>query len=104
MGDKDGCGWTRSYAHVNISVNLCTKHLFARIDWDRGTAAAAAGMDAAMQLLPPAPDALGPLLQPPPPRRVRISEPARGEACPQAAAQVGAPWARDGRACLALPQ
>lgn len=33
MTDKEGCGWTRDYANATVSVNLCTKHLFARIEW-----------------------------------------------------------------------
>jgi len=33
MTDKDGCGWIREYANATASVNFCTKHLYARIDW-----------------------------------------------------------------------
>ncbi len=96
MGDKDGCGWTRAFVHANVSIDLCSKHLFARIDWDRSS-----GRAPPPPLPPPESPALRPS-PPPPPRRVRISEPARGEPCPRGAAQAAAPWARDGRACLAL--
>jgi len=101
MGDKQGCGWTRAYPHANVSVDLCSKHLFARIDWlqEGGGDSLAAAAPRAPPPPQPQPEER---LAPPLPRRARIAEPARGEPCPSGAAQVAAPWARDGRACLSV--
>lgn len=33
MLDPSGCGWTRAYTNVNVTVNFCGSHLFAQILW-----------------------------------------------------------------------
>ena len=101
MGDKDGCGWTRSYENANVSVNLCDKHLYARIDWLN--VGVDGGLDDAQPPQPvPRAGVTSPRKAPPPPRRARVSEPAPGELCPRGAAEVSALWAKSGRACISL--
>ena len=96
MGDPSGCAWTRVYANATSEVNVCAKHLFARISWvPAGTAQLAT------------PEEVGEVVQVPalglaPGARVRVREAGPGEACASGEAEVGAPWAAtgSGRACL----
>jgi hypothetical protein len=36
MEDAKGCGWDRQFEGANVTINFCTKHQYARIDWTGG--------------------------------------------------------------------
>jgi len=94
MADPAGCAWTRVYANATSEVNVCAKHLFARISWvAAGTARAATAEEVGeVAAMPPlgARDGL------------RVREAAMGEACRAGEAEVGAPWvaSASARACI----
>ena len=95
MSDKTGCAWSRTYQNATSEVNVCTKHLFARISW-----VAAGDVGGAPSLVSvPSPDEALPV---PPLRNVEVSEAplAGGGECARGAARVRAPWAASGFACL----
>jgi len=89
MSDKTGCAWSRAYQNATSEVNVCTKHLFARISWNAAVNAGVA-------------PTLAEALPVPPLRNVDVSEAptARGGECERGAARVRAPWAASGFACL----
>lgn len=33
MEDEKGCGWDRQFEGANVTINFCTSHQYARIDW-----------------------------------------------------------------------
>jgi hypothetical protein len=41
LSDPTACAWSRTFANATASVNVCTKHLFARIEWGNGPSLAA---------------------------------------------------------------
>jgi hypothetical protein len=91
MGDPSGCAWTRVYANATSQVNVCAKHLFARISWvPAGTAQVVSEEE------------VGEVLPVPPSAGWRVRAAGLGEACGRGEAEVGAPWADtgSGRACL----
>ena len=94
MADPAGCAWTRVYANATSEVNVCSKHLFARISWvPAGSAAPATAAEVGeVARMPPLGVRDG----------VRVREAAAGEACRSGEAEVGAPWVASGsgRACL----
>ena len=98
MGDPSGCAWTRAYANATAQVNVCAKHLFARISWGAAAAAGEAAGEGG--------GGVGEVLPMPPLGArdgVRVREAGVGEACRAGVeAEVGAPWAAtgSGRACL----
>jgi len=100
MTDKDGCGWIRQYENATATVNLCTKHLFARIEWlDEGVQEIGGTdyseideIDIDHHLVTPF-------------RNIQVNEGAckggvGGGGGGGDGALVIAPWARDGFACL----
>ena len=114
LSDPTACAWSRSFANATASVNVCTKHLFARIEWgtagrkegmegDEGAAepaaeAAAAAAAAAVAAAAVEVEATGSF---PPLRNIEITEAGPGGYCAAGAARVAAPWAQHGWACLA---
>ena len=100
MTDKDGCGWIRQYENATVTVNLCSKHLFARIEWlDEDVnekIATDADIDAVVDidhhLVTPF-------------RNIQVNEGVckgdGGGGGGSDGALVIAPWSRDGFACLA---
>jgi len=94
MSDPAGCAWSRAFANATASVNVCTKHLFARISWDGGDGGAPP---------PRAGDSNEPLLPVPAFANVDVAEAPMpgGGGCARGAARVRAPWAASGHACLA---
>ena len=110
MLDREGCAWARAFPHANVSIDLCSKHLAARIDW-----AAAATVGAPQQPeLPEQPQ------QPPRSaeceaalrtnestaaarrarRGVSVAEAGSDRTCPPSFRYVAAPWASHGAACV----
>jgi len=89
MTDKTGCAWSRVFQNATATVNLCTTHLFARIEWGPGLP------------LPHPPSWQLDDLTLPPLTNVNVEEASsRDGSCPTGAARVIAPWAAHGNACL----
>ena len=93
LGDPTGCAWTRVYANVTSEVNVCAKHLFARISWVPAGAAVPASAEEVGEVVPM------------PPLQGLRELPMGGACLPGLEAEVGAPWASTGshKACLAIP-
>jgi hypothetical protein len=97
MTDPSGCAWTRVYANATSEVNLCAKHLFARISWVPAGSVVWAGVEEVGEVVPMPP--LGSSTN----AGVVVRELGVGEACIRGVeAEVGAPWAStgSGRVCL----
>jgi len=96
MADPAGCAWTRVYANATSEVNVCAKHLFARISWvAAGTARAATAEEVGEVVAMPPLGARDGLC---------VREAAVGEACRVDEAEVGAPWvaSASARACISV--
>ena len=105
MLDKEGCAWARAYPHANVSIDLCSKHLAARIDWDRASGVepgppappAARAVPSAARAAPSTPRAEPSVRTR---RNVVVVEAGRDLSCPPASRYVIAPWAAHGVACV----